>query len=336
MNIKKLKKKTRDYCEDLNEVYPLYMKYLDVINTIAGNIMEIYIDIGQLYPVLEDQTYINEFDELETIELCLKILDSLDNSLGEQFLDYYANGTIKYKKNIASSNTSVVNENVVSEIISTRNIKEVFVTIHEFFHALHLNLSGLELQDEDYYFYSETIAMVSELYAMMYLFNNPIYKDDVISYCKEFFESFIYKADITLKNGMLMFAYQATEDVRVEDLNKYAEFKNFPNVYQDVKLVLKDFDNFEYHNYARYVVGLPFSLLLAKSIFDSKKDKELYLQLFKEISNIGVKDIIKRFDLECLFYDADKLFAAVNYLYDTIEDLYSNSKIDYQKKIEWE
>ncbi len=324
----------KDYFDGLKSDYPLFIKYLDFINTVAGYIINMHLDLSTGYEVLESDKYQCRIDRYATIELASKILGSISKDYQDLFFQELKRGSIKFsgfKKTITS--TTKKRNRIKIKIYETHTLEDVLKLVHEMLHFIHLKNSECKIDDEDFYFYSEMYAIVGDFYGAFYLLENNILKEDVLTYLKDVFISIIDKADSCICNGMFLFTYNSVGNIKDELVKKYVQAKGFPSVYEDLDFVLSSMNSFTFHEDGQYLFALPFAYVISKMMLSDDKYKDIFVNALMHTKENGSFPIIGYFGLENVLKEEESLYKIMLDFYSIIEEVYAKDNVNYQKKI---
>lgn len=324
----------KNYYEILNSNYPLFIKYLDFMNTVAGYIVNMHIDLSNSYDVLASHEYECRLDRYATIELTGKILGSINNDYEKLFYSELKKGNIKFSpfKRTITSTTKKKNK-IRIKIYETHTIEDVLKLVHEMLHFIHLKNYDCEISDEDFYFYSEMYAVIGDFYGIFYLLENNILTNDVNTYLKDLFIGLTAKSDTTISNGIFLFTYKSVNNIKDDLVKKYVKEKQFPEEYADLGLVLNNIKEFTFHEDSQYLFALPFSYIISKMMISDDKYKEILVNCLSKVKDNGSNSIIYELGLDKIFSNEEFLYTIITDFYSVIENAYEEKEIGYQKKI---
>jgi hypothetical protein len=170
------------------------------------------------------------------------------------------------------------------------------ISLHEFFHLLHLEKCEYKMDDENYYCYTEAIGMAADIYFIMYVVNN---KKELLEDIKQVISEYyvrIYKlANESLIDGLLISIYKDKNKLSKKYINQYIEENKLNDNYKYI-MNRKERACLDYYENIRYIYSLPQALVIAYNLYND----EAYRNNFIDMIN----------DLECMDYVkwADKYY----------------------------
>lgn len=313
---------------------PKFFYYLNYINMSATNINwlgENLFDQDIAYDNYQD--YIGS---VELIDLTRLIISSLGSDYLQKFETCLIDGTISfYDADIDSySYTRFEHNHFDINIDRNYNIEDVMKLVHEFFHFIHIEQFEDKLEDENCYVYTELFALIGEIYAVLYLYKNNIYKNDVCNYLKKFIKIMYYYARNSLIQGFIMHVYDTSRSFDNKALEDYFDLTGIPESFTVLFELIDEVDNFDFHEKDPYILGfLPAYLIVQFMIND-----EYFISKFKYCINhinnyVEIEELFSYFNIDNLIKDNNNLADVSNQLYEEFNKLLNNNEIVYQKKI---
>lgn len=321
------------YLKEVDEAFPLLIKYLDYNITVAAYIINMHLQLISDDLLTEDIVYKAKFDYYETIRLTIEILSSLSEEYKKIFIDELNKGNIVFDSEAEYSGTYVEDDAVKIIVQTEEDISDVFKLVHEFIHYIHLNSCDKNMNTENFYVYSEMFAMAGELYTFFYLFKKNICSEDIKSYLKEYFFGLTEKADTVISNGIFLIVQKTNKELDFDLILKYIDDKYLPVEYKNLDQILDIIDEFLYHEEATYIFGFIFSYLIAKLMINSDENKDKFVRLLNSSGTVGSIKIMEEFDLLKITKDEKLLYDITFDFYDMLSAVLSKKEIDYQKKI---
>ena len=329
--------------EDEEEDIPkeeIVADYMNAVYKYMPNLID-YLDLNNKYGFYMEQIRgINNIDEppkydymhldfLSVLELCLKILDSLNPSLKDFLIEKINDGTIVMGSQPQSkSRVGTINGVPIITIGRFYNIFDVGNIIHELFHMIHLNHFQNDLSNDVWYATTEAIAMTGEIYAYMYMYKNNLVQDDSKAALREYFWQIFIEADITFCNGIILDIYDKAQKINSKLVATYNAAKGIISAYDDVfdsKNIAKEL---LYHEKSTYTMGFPIALFLALKMLDD----DYYIKLFfKQLSMIEChtpKSFLAPFGLDGMMDDEDFIIQAFTYINDLMDKLYNKDEVN--------
>lgn len=323
-----------NYNTAIYNLYPKFFYYLNYINMSANNIN--WLGENLFKNDIELEHYNTYISSVELFDLTKNIIGSLGADYLQKFEKCLMDGTIDfYEANDDSFAYTRFNNNHFDISVDRKyNIEDVIKLVHEFFHFIHIERFEDKLKDEDCYIYAELFALVGEIYAILYLYKNNFYQHDVCQYFKEFIRVMYYYANSTLIQGFIMHVYDICRSFDDNSLEHYFDLTGIPEDFAVLFDFLDDIDDFDFHEKATYVLGFLPAYLIAQLMIN----EENYISKFKNcIVNITdytqIEDLFAYFKIDNLINSNSELAKLSDSLYEDFNELLSNDKIVYQKKI---
>lgn len=304
----------KEYSDELYSSMPIFFDYLEIINLFAQYIGQIESLIGAKTENINE--YKTSVDFLSLIELCNQILSTLDRGLCDKFNKRLADGTINLdsEEELSITAMTVVDHNIDINVKRTYTIEDVLGLIHEFFHSIHIEKYDNDMQNANWYFSAELIAMIGEFYAIMYLNQNNIFKDDLIEYLKGVLNVIFAKANDTLITGLTLEIYDKEQSISDEAVQHFIRTRGLPQEYGAIIEVLEELEDFEFHDNATYIFGFPISMLIATKMLEDDSYKRKMLYLLEHINEYSPKSLLTYLGVEGILSDEDYICSVINYI----------------------
>ena len=307
------------YYEEIKADIPELINNVNIIND------EIYYLI-QLYYMNEEKIktidkYEIKFDKYAAITEVRNILHSI-NPFYEQKFNYY----LKNKKIIFGKFNKSCTTNSKMYIKQRNNIEDVFVIIHEFFHFVHLEKYNYNMEDPNWYTLTEMIAINFELYTLINLYNNHMYKEDIRRYILKLIYNIYIRADDIAVEAMSLNIYDKYKKFDTESFYKYKKVKQVPDdfIYLINQLVKKG-EPFIYHENATYIYAFPLSIVMATRMNLDIEYFNKVMVLFENINKYSVKEILDILELSYIMSSDDSyenLYQIMTQIDRLIDDIY--------------
>ena len=294
-----LEEYTEIYYSELNQQMNNFIKYLDLIMDEAMYYVQIY-DIHE--EKFEEKEYNNKLDNYEIINICCSILEQLNNEYSILFKEYLKNDFIKYKKNakyaFMNSKKIVINK--------TNTIEDIFTTIHEFFHKVHINMYDNNLKDPDWLFPSELIAILFEFYAFFYMYKNDIYKEDLKIYFNKLIRAVGMISMDVIHEILILDIYDKYKSIDEESIHKFIKYKDMDEqIVEILKIFEAENNSFRYHKEAPYIFGFMISLISSFNMVYDDNYKNKVLNSFKNINMGNIELFLKNINMDGILHDKD-------------------------------
>lgn len=298
------------YYNELNQQMNNFIKYLDLILDEAFYYMQIY-DIHE--EDFEEREYNNKLDNYEIIRICCSVLDELNNDYSILFKDYLNNEFIKYKKN---AKYSFMNSKKIV-INKTNTIEDIFTTIHEFFHKMHVNMYDNNLKNPDWLFLSELIAILFEFYAFFYMYKNDMYKEDLKIYFNKLINAVGMISMDVIHEILILNIYDKYKSIDEESIYKFLKYKDMDEqIIGLLKIFEPEKNPFRYHKEAPYIFGFMISLISSFNMVYDDDYKNKVLNSFKNINMGNIELFLKNINMDGILNDKDG-----DTLYNFVEDI---------------
>ena len=315
----------KEYSDELYSKMPIFYQYLEVINTYAEY-------FGQIEGLLEEKVndieeYCVDLDYLSIIEICNEILMSLDKNLCDKFNKRITDGTIDFKHDSITS-MGISNKRINITINKTSTIEDILGLIHEFFHSIHIEKYDNDMQNQEWYFFTEAIAMIGELYAVMYMHENSILKDDLNKYLKKYISIMFSHANNTLLTGLTLEIYDREQSLSDDAVSHFIQFKNLPEEYNEISEVIEYLDDFVFHESATYTFGFPIALLIASKMLIDEEYKLRFLSLLAHINEYDLDNLLTSLEIKNIIKNEDYICDAMNYIYNIVNEMLNERQLD--------
>jgi len=101
------------------------------------------------------------------------------------------------------------------------------IGIHELFHLLHLEKCNCDLDDKNYYCYTEALGMARDFYFIMYVVNNKKeLLDDIKAVISEYYIRLYNLANESLVDGLLISIYNDKNKLSKKYIKQFIDEKN--------------------------------------------------------------------------------------------------------------
>ena len=307
-----LEEYVKKYYEEVKEDIPELIKYVDLI------LDEIFY-YSQLYSIHEDKfkryDYHTKIDSLEVFEVCSEILESLNPIYSELYRDALMNKDIVYtskKKDI-----SCMNNKTKIKIKKTSTIEDIMATIHEFFHRIHISKFNNKLDDHNWYFPTEMIATIFELYALFYLYKQDRYRDDLKVYFNKLFDSIYGRGASIAHETLLLDIYDHCHSIDDDKIEEFRQHKQMSKeMIKILDVFLNDDADFNYHEEATYVFGYPIGLYVGLLMAYDHDYLEQVMRNFEHINNMSIEEFLKQLNISAIVKDKKG-----DYLFEMVENI---------------
>lgn len=330
---KELEEYLEDFINGLNKNYPCFIEYLNHINELSFYVN--YLGENIIDSDFIERKYLKkDLSKLESFNICLKICQTLGYE--NEFINVLDNKILKFKKATKKSfsYTKVKNNKLFMVIEIDNTVEDVIKIMHEFFHYLHISKYEDKLKSDKCYLFSETFAAIGELYAILYLYNNNIYKDDIVTYFKAYFNTLHVKANYTLINGIMLDIYNKHHSLDSETIDKYILEEEHDDWVKNIVEYNFELGNFDFFENAGYAIALIPALLVVISM---QENNDNILNVKDCIENIHdyntMEKLYKKLNVYEFIYNQDNLVDLVSNLYHFFKGVIDNNEIEYQKKI---
>lgn len=323
------------YNSEVYNVYPIFFREMNYINILAY-----YFNwIGECLfseDVMLDKYKNSNISINDVLQIAFDIISDFGNGYKEEFEKCINDGTIEFVDADDNSYAYTAKENNHFSISVDRNynIEDIIKLVHEFFHYLHIRKFDEGFKNEQCYLYGEMFSILGEIYAVLYLYKNNIFKDDAITYLKKEI-MIIYKyANNTLIMGIVMHIYDLYNNFTDKSIDEYINFTNSPEEFVNAFDYLNDIEEFNYHELATYIIGFFPAFVLANSMID---DKSIIIRFTNCINHINEykdkRELFNYLSIDNLLLDTISLSQLVDEMYLMFKQLYNNNEITYQKKL---
>lgn len=320
----------KEYSDELYSKMPIFFKYLEVINAYAGYFGQIEGHMADKVKDIED--YKGDVDYISLVGLCNEILSSLDVGLCAKFNQRLVDGTVNLDEEEETITSMSVKAGKIDITINkTYTIEDVLGIIHEFFHSIHIEKFDNDLQNPDWYFFTEAVAMIGEIYAIMYMYNHNIMREDLISYIKKYLSTIFAQADTTLLTGLTLEIYDKEQSLSDDAVNHFIQIKQLPEEYSEIIDVLEYLDDFLFHESATYTFGFPISMIVATKMIEDENYKRKVIQILSNINDYSLESLLTILGIEDILKNEDYICLAMNYVYEVSDKLVEEQQIDIKR-----
>ena len=273
------------YYQEVKDDIPSLIKYVDLIfNEI--------LYFSQVHSIHEDKfihfDYHSKFDKLACYELCIEILGTIDPSYQQLFQKEFKK--MKFNKRL---NESYMDKDLNICIRQTKTIEDALSIIHEFFHKIHIQMYGNNIDNPEWYFASEMIAMTFELYGLFYLYKQDRYRDDIKTYFNKLFNGAYTKGLLITHEALILDVYDNYHSIDEDKQEEFKKKKRLPKEVMDIlELFNEDDGDMIYHENATYVFGYPISLMTGLLMAYNPDYKEKVLDNFKRMNTMSIEEFI--------------------------------------------
>lgn len=327
-----------EYIENYNtaifNTYPKLFYYLNYINMSATNINWLGENLFNQDMELED--YHIYVSSIELIDLGRMIIGSLGMDYLQKFERCLVDGTIDFYNadDDSFAYTNFHDNHFDVSIDCNYNIEDVMKLVHEFFHFIHIEQFDDKLEDENCYVYTELFALVGEVYAVLYLYKNNIYRQDVCNYLKKFVRVICYYANRSLIQGFVMHVYDTCRNFNSKSLEHYFNLTGVPEDFAILFDFLDDIDDFDFHERAIYILGFLPAYLIAQLMINDDSVIIKFKNCIEHIRDYSeIEELFAYFNIDDLIRDNNGLISLSTNLYEDFSALLTNDKIIYEKKI---
>lgn len=327
----KIEELLKDYCDELYYKYPLFFKYLPVINMYAGYLTNL---CGLLNKKMDNITeYNTDIDIISMLDICNKILSSIDEDLCAEFNKKINDGTIQFndESEYDYSFSKIENGEVVSEIKRKYTIQDVVETIHEFFHIIHIEKYDKKYEDQDCYLLTEGVALIGEIYSILYMHEKNILREDLLVYFKQVINAMDSHSSDTLITGSVLNIYDVEQSFSEEAMDQLIEVDESSSEHDGIGDLLLSLDEFPFHTSSTYVFGFPIAILVASKMLEDEMYKKRVMHLLGNISDYNIESLLSFLGIEKVIGNEDDIYSVINYIYTVSNRIINAEKIDIKK-----
>lgn len=321
----------KEYSDSLYDKLPIFYKYLPVINGYA----DYFLQITELLEekIQDDMDYHYDIDFLTIIEICEEILLSISPCLRDKFRTYLSDGTIEIDNDRIQGITymNIQDGHININLNRCYDIEDVIGLIHEFFHAIHIEKYNNNLADEKWYIETEGIAFIGEIYAIIYMWQHDIVKEDIQPYYRKFLTSILSHADHALLTGLALEVYDKEQSLSDEAVSHFVDMKKMPEGYKGLNTLLETLDDCFFHESATYIFGFPMAFALVLKMLDDDDYRQKFLMCFEHIQDYAIEDWLKNFGLDGVINDEDVIYNVMNVINDLSFTLINGETLDVKK-----
>lgn len=324
MNIEEL---IKAYSEELYSKMPIFFRYLELINVYAGYLTQIedYMD-GK---VKDNKTYSTNIDYQSLVEITNEILSSLDSDLCHKFNQSLVDGTIDFDEDeSAITSMSIVDKRVNITVKKTYTIEDILGLIHEFFHSIHIEKYNNNMEDPNFYFFTEAVAMIGEIYSILYMHKNNIMKSDLIVYINKYLSTIFYHANTTLITGLSLEIYDCEQSLSNDAVSHFLTVKQLPKEYSEITNILEELEDFPFLESSTYIFGFPISCLISFKMLEDENYKDKVIYLLKNIKEYSLEELLTSLKVGDILNNEDYICAIMNYICTISEQLLIQEQVD--------
>lgn len=328
MERKYLEIKLKGYLDELYHFCPYFEEYLELNNTIASYILDIYYQ-SVVPPSVE---YQQVYDKYSSILLAHEIISSISPSLGTKFMDLINQQNIYFisKEKQDFSCTYGLDGTSYSPVVDYNNICTVICLVHEFFHNIHLDKYNSDMNNSDWFFYTEIFGLMGDLYSVFYLLKEKTeIKSDIKNYLCQFFESIVACSDKCLLTGTIIDIYTQKKSLSVKAIKEYVQERGLSKESENIlNLMPEEDDDYIYNVEVPYIFAFPVAFQSSANLLTDPEYKHLFAHMFGKIADMPPKKWFETMGLFEHTVDPDKLHEIMNVYYTNMLDIY---KLDDQK-----
>lgn len=315
--IKIIENEIRENTEETFLFFPRYKRDLALNNFISYLIVQMYLENE-----IREYDYETVFDECSTIELASEILESISSSLKKKFIKEYKAGNIIFIDNSETSYShTYVNGTIKCKITQNKNIMDPITCVHEFLHLLHLETYNNNISEEEYYYFTEILGLVGDLYSIYYLaFIKKEYLNDIKGFSFNIINSMMGSAQESLFVGTVIDVYNKYQSLSDENISKYLKTCDTFEEDTDILELYCCLDEINYFECVRYVYGLPIALQISSDLIAGNKEK--YKGIFDKFKTTTPEEILKELSLDKHLTDRATLVEYISTVYDNFTSIF--------------
>lgn len=328
MERKYLEIELKGYLDELYKFCPYFEEYLDLNNTIASYILDIY-DQSVVPQSEEYQQIVNVND---SILLAHEIISSISPDLGTKFMELINQQRIYFisKEKQDFSCTYELDGISYSTVVDYNNICTVICLVHEFFHNIHLDKYNGDMNNVDWFFYTEIFGLMGDLYSVYYLLKEkPEITSDIKNYLCQFFESIVACSDKCLLTGTIIDIYTQKKSLSTQAIKEYVQERGLSKESENIlNLMPEEDDDYIYNVEVPYIFAFPVAFQLSVNLLTEPKYKHIFAHMFDKIDDMPSKKWFETMGLLEHTVDPNKLHEIMHTYYTYMLDIY---KLDDQK-----
>jgi hypothetical protein len=314
-----LEEYVKKYYEELKADLPPFIKYIDLITNEAFYFSQLYSFHQSRFSNFE---YPSKVDKLEVFETCNEILGTLCPKYQDEYNELIKRKQITYLRN--KSGFSYLNNKLKVKIIKTGTIEDIFGTIHELIHKIHVGYYNNQFDNSDWYFLSEMIAMTFESYAMFYLYKQDRYREDIKVYFNKLLEAACLRSIGIIHEALILDIYDKEKSIDDDKIEEFIQKKKMdPDSKAILDLFFDDDKDFSFHEEATYTFGYPLAIQTGLLMAYNPEYLEKVVNSFNNISSGSIEDFLKNINSNILDSNSDTLYDLVeslNQFVDVIND----------------
>lgn len=321
----------KEYLDELYKFCPYFEEYLELNNNIASYLLDIY-DRGI---VPQSGEYQQEFDENASILLAHEILTSISPSLATEFLELIKHQQIYFisKEEQPFSCTYGLEGASYSSVNDHHNICTVICLIHEFFHNVHLDKYNGDMNNIEWFFYTEIFGLMSDLYSVFYLLREKKeLESEVKNYLCMFFESVVACSDKCLLTGTIIDIYKKKQSLSSKAIKEYVKERGLSKEAENIlSLMNEEDDDYEYVKEVPYIFAFPVAFQLAANTLLDLEYKSKFVEMFDKIATYEPYEWLKVLDVSNHIDEPNMLYEVMNVFCLNLKDIYSVSNMKIKK-----
>ena len=281
----------KNFLDNYTYKYPFYLKNLKSNIELSKKTIE----FCRKFEINYDIYYQNEISVKESLALAYKIILSINPELANLFKDRLKDRTIIFREDAPYSYTTDEEGGIKIVIKNNNNISDAVSLVHEFFHIVHLEKSKRKFTDGEYNCYTETIGMMGEFYALLYLIDNRSdLKEDIKMYINEELIAMNIRGNNTLNDGYLIDIYINNGDLSQKSIYDYVIKNNLSKDYLNI-LKYKYKLKFYYDDYVRYIYSFPEALSLGYQLYNDANIKKNIINTLNDLGNMKFNEWEKKY-----------------------------------------
>lgn len=319
MKINETENRIMNYCDNIFDIYPKYNKYLNLNNNISDYILAIYYS----NKIPKNLEYSNYFTNEQSILLAREIIGSILPDLVTKYDKYIYENRIKFE-DIDYSLTTNKDGEIESVIRISNTLEQPINILHEFMHCIHLEKFN-ELSYEEYYYYTEIMGMIGDIYSVFYLIKNNISKEDSYVYLCDIMNKMAQNADSVLSFGKIMDVYRTKKGLSKHNISNYIKENNISPKFINIIKKYNDVKDFRYHEEARYIFAFPIAFMISLDLISGNIEK--YKLAFNSLPYVKTDVLLHDLILDSHFNDEEQLDILMNNIYSDIVGLFEDDKV---------
>lgn len=299
INKKAFNRKLEEYYKILKKDFPKFINNINIINDEILYFIQLYYDNKDKF--VDTGSYERIYDKRKTVLEVKKILRGINPEYEEKFVNYLNNKKIAYIKIFRSCT------NGKKIYIRQRNsIEDVITIIHEFFHYIHLEKYDYNMNNSDWYTFTEMIAITFELYALLKLYEKDEYKNDIKKYFLLILYNISLKADNISSEAMMLNIFDKYGKMDTEAFYKYINKKQMPEEFMiPINDDIKKNKKFTYLFNAPYIFAFPLSFYMANRMLNDNEYLKKVINVLDNINKYNYDEIMNKLELSIVLSKDD-------------------------------